>query len=103
MRAEEEKQKREEEARRQKEEQERLERERKQKKKAKEKERIAKLKQEGRYETKEQKEAKQRALQRLQAMGAKIPGFVGETTEQEPTAEESKRVVLFTFSIDIEG
>ena len=87
IRAEEEKIQREEDARRQKEEQERLEKERKQKKKAKEKERINKLKQEGRYETKEQKEARARALQRLQAMGAKIPGFTEQTGEQEQQAD----------------
>ena len=50
----------------------------------KEKERIAKLKQEGKYETKEQKEAKQRALLQLQALGAKIPA----ATEEEVAAAE---------------
>lgn len=87
QKAEEERQRKEEEARQLIEEKERLERERRQRKKLKEKERIQKLKQEGRYETKEQKEARNRALAQLIATGAKIPGKTGEEMEEAVVAE----------------
>ena len=87
MRQEQEKERKEEEARKLKAEQERLEKERKEKKKQKEKERIARLKKEGKYETKEQKEAKQRALLQLGAMGVRIPLKTTETNAQTPDAE----------------
>lgn len=86
--AEEEKQRKEAEARKQKLEQERLEKERKEKKKQKEKERIARKKQEGTFESKEQKEARQRALLQLEAMGVKIPPV---KTDDAP--EENKQKV----------
>jgi translation initiation factor 5B len=50
-------------------EKERLEKERKDKKKLKEKQRIERLKQEGKYLTKAQKESKERALRQLEALG----------------------------------
>lgn len=86
IRKEDEKIRLEEEAREKKKEQERLEKERKEKKKLKEKERIQRLKQEGKYETKEQKEARQRALVQLQAMGVKIPV---KTTDSKPEEVET--------------
>jgi len=89
IRAEEEKIRKEEELRKQKLEQERLEKERKDKKKQKEKERIARKKQEGTYETKEQKEARQRALLQLEAMGVKIPAKI-EVTEAAVEAVKIK-------------
>ena len=67
---------------------ERLEKERKEKKKQKEKERIARKKQEGTFESKEQKEARQRALLQLEAMGVKIPPV---KTDDAP--EENKQKV----------
>ena len=66
---------------------ERLEKERKEKKKLKEKERIKRLKEEGKYETKEQKEARQRALIQLQAMGVKIPAKTGDAKPEAETTE----------------
>ena len=86
--AEEEKQRRHQEALRAKAEQERLEKERKEKKKQKEKERIARKKLEGTFETKEQKEARQRALLQLQAMGVKIPS---RQEAEEAEAADAKR------------
>ena len=64
---------------------ERLEKERKERKKQKEKERIAKLKKEGKYETKEQKEARRRALMQYQALGARIPFKESQPGEAEST------------------
>ena len=89
QRIEEEKIRKEEEARQKKAELERLEKERKLKKKQKEKERIARLKTEGKYESKEQKEAKQRALLQLQALGVRIPlkGTENEEAAPEPEAQ----------------
>lgn len=97
-RKEEERLRQEEEARRQKQEQERLEKERKERKKQKEKERIKRLKEEGKYETKEQKEARQRALLQLQAMGVKIPAKTGdvkpapETEKPDQTTTDQKQL-----------
>ncbi len=63
------------------------EKERRERKKQKEKERIARLKQEGKFMTKEQKEAKQRTLLQLQAMGAKIPfAAADQNVEEAPEA-----------------
>lgn len=88
--AEEDKQRKEEEARKAKAEQERLEKERKDKKKQKEKERIARKKLEGTFETKEQKEARQRALLQLQAMGVTIPSKETETEATDETVDSKK-------------
>ena len=75
---------------------ERLEKERKEKKKQREKDRIARLKQAGLYETKEQKEARERALRQLSALGVVIPAKTGTDSakvgHEEKGAESEKPI-----------
>ena len=69
--------------------QERKEKEKREKKKLAEKKRIERLKQEGKFMTKEQKEQKQRTLLQLQAMGARIPFTATPTNVEDATSAET--------------